>query len=695
MSQYGTISDIYIHNRRGVKKRKYSRSGCIECKRRKMKCDETQPVCRCCQRFNAVCKYPDNVKVATNGTTEHAQNPSDRPYSPLKHKKVHLQTHPETHSGTHSGTSPVPSLLNPSTQQESEAVKGVLEYANYLANDLSEYELLAQNWTLPELSPSNLDPTANGIYDPTFNLGFDESSYFQTLKNWNNNMSSNIAQNNYCSNSELITEVINLNNLTGTDLFYFKEITSTDMSFHLHPFATNIETNQAVHVFLQHAVTRKHLLYSLLALAATYSFTKNKKPIHDTNRKKFVLRSLELVKSEPMSYTDNDDARMKIEGLILTVLLLSTFFAEGGMIDSQNINNSWKEHLDKAKELLNRYNKLTELEPNRELTPGITLAKLWFFMYEWIVILNTDPRERQDNLHTFRESGSFNYSVNPLYHASLVKLGFLITNMPPVPEYNQFLGCTEDVVNAIDLFEFYLDEIRDTFKQTGTLGQISPSKISKLLSAIHDAECVTIMPGVTSDYKISITSCAHPEYDLPDKVTLPKSAYAVDKADDPVSYYSWYDYCQQVGLKYLYLKIFTTPGFLHLPKRHAMITNIVDDVFLTTFFIKRKPVRPGDTALVESDNYYLPVDLFDQKAIIFQLTFRCLCELSSTDDQFERLELFFNGLYVLGYGAATIPLERIAHGRKRAAELRKLSKDSKDVFDKTDYDYSIQDHPVY
>jgi hypothetical protein len=59
------------------------------------------------------------------------------------------------------------------------------------------------------------------------------------------------------------------------------------------------------------------------------------------------------------------------------------------------------------------------------------------------------------------------------------------------------------------------------------------------------------------------------------------------------------------------------------------------------------------------------------------------------------LELFFNGLYVLGYGAATIPLERIAHGRKRAAELRKLSKDSKDVFDKTDYDYSIQDHPVY
>lgn len=679
MSHYGTISDIYVHNRRGVKKRKYSRNGCIECKRRKMKCDETHPVCQCCQRFRTECRYPDHVvKTSSHNQLEHPEGTVDM--------QVHQRTPAIGPNPEKIGSDLAAGSAQGTTEQESEAVKGVLEYANFLANDLSEYEFPNMNWALPELGP------VDGPFDQPL---FDESSYFETLKNWNDNMNTDISHNNYTSNAELISEVISRNSLTGMDLFYFTEIASTEMSFHLHPFATNIETNEALYVFLQHAVTRKHLLYSLLALAATYSFTPSKKPIHDTNRKKYVLRALELVKTESMSYTDNEDARMKIEALILTVLLLSTFFAEGGMVESTQITNSWKVHLDKAKELLHRYNRLTELDGNRELTPGITLARLWFFMYEWIMILNTDPKVRLVDPHSFRELGSFSYGVNPLYHRLLAKIGFLIANLPPVPEYNEFLGCTEEAVHAIDLFEFYLDEICATYKQSGMLGQLSPDKIARLLGAIHEAESVTIMPGVKNDYRLAITSCVHPEYDLSDKVTLPQSAYAVDKADDPTSHYSWYDYCQQMNVKYLYLKVFTSPGFLHLPKRHAMITNIVDEICSTMFFVKRRPVRKGDKAVAETDNYYLSSGLFDHKAIIYQLSFRCLCELATTDDQFERLELFFLGLYKIGYGAALVPLERLALTRKRAEKLRELEKNSKEHIEQSDYNYSLQDHPVY
>lgn len=46
-----------------ILKRKYSRKGCLECKRRKIKCDEAQPVCGNCFRVKFPCVYP----LATRG----------------------------------------------------------------------------------------------------------------------------------------------------------------------------------------------------------------------------------------------------------------------------------------------------------------------------------------------------------------------------------------------------------------------------------------------------------------------------------------------------------------------------------------------------------------------------------------------------------------------------------------------------
>ncbi|QPG75433.1 hypothetical protein FOA43_002787 [Brettanomyces nanus] len=49
-------------SRKPTKKRKYSRSGCLECKRRKIKCDEKKPECWNCRRLNKVCTYENLVK---------------------------------------------------------------------------------------------------------------------------------------------------------------------------------------------------------------------------------------------------------------------------------------------------------------------------------------------------------------------------------------------------------------------------------------------------------------------------------------------------------------------------------------------------------------------------------------------------------------------------------------------------------
>ena len=53
-----TVKDKKGH----VVKRKYSRNGCTECKKRRMKCDETKPTCWQCARLNRDCVYISNPR---------------------------------------------------------------------------------------------------------------------------------------------------------------------------------------------------------------------------------------------------------------------------------------------------------------------------------------------------------------------------------------------------------------------------------------------------------------------------------------------------------------------------------------------------------------------------------------------------------------------------------------------------------
>ncbi|GME77808.1 unnamed protein product [Ambrosiozyma monospora] len=62
------------------KKRKYSKAGCKECKRRKIKCDEAKPLCWHCKRLGKVCIYlppkPRKKRIASSNPSN-ASNPSN------------------------------------------------------------------------------------------------------------------------------------------------------------------------------------------------------------------------------------------------------------------------------------------------------------------------------------------------------------------------------------------------------------------------------------------------------------------------------------------------------------------------------------------------------------------------------------------------------------------------------------------
>ncbi|ODQ82866.1 hypothetical protein BABINDRAFT_159363 [Babjeviella inositovora NRRL Y-12698] len=73
------------------KKRKYSRGGCKECKRRKMKCDETKPSCWQCSRLGKRCVYESHPgELPEKSLYADAQAyPSQPPY-PDYHSHTHI-----------------------------------------------------------------------------------------------------------------------------------------------------------------------------------------------------------------------------------------------------------------------------------------------------------------------------------------------------------------------------------------------------------------------------------------------------------------------------------------------------------------------------------------------------------------------------------------------------------------------------
>ncbi|KAI3602383.1 c6 transcription [Moniliophthora roreri] len=79
--------------KRFVKSHTKSRSGCLTCKQRRVKCDEVHPICGSCNRRNTDCVWPDSMKSADSPTSQseepslplvrQSHNPSPSPSSQL------------------------------------------------------------------------------------------------------------------------------------------------------------------------------------------------------------------------------------------------------------------------------------------------------------------------------------------------------------------------------------------------------------------------------------------------------------------------------------------------------------------------------------------------------------------------------------------------------------------------------------
>lgn len=790
-----------------IVKRRYSRAGCIECKRRKIKCDEVHPTCGNCQRVKFPCVYPTpnhgnkprrardikkdplptvpleqeplhhnhtnqppdlnllhpheldpNVSLHANTGGMPTPAPSLSANSALSHTNdgrngykglsVSQGGHPSNpYSGglsplpqinttnnnlntTHLVESPLPPMIRlPDVVQDDAQLdmllfENVLDDANTLVHGLASFDVLGGDSILQFSAQSTPDGSHLKPFhsDIILNESSNENHFFNEAelqdylrygtdvdrdpdgrKFWgsiNGQMREPLfhEQNKDPTNEELVERVNETYKLSSDELEYFRAVSCKELFLFIYPFAPTTKDNEIMHVLLEYLLMFKYLVYALIALGASCLFTITKNPKHDRNQKRSTAICMKLLVQAFTDLKNNEDSLRHIEGLILTVLILTTLFSDMSLVDANSVPVSWISHLNKARSLLIKY-KLVKQQAkiNKPDSPGITIAKLLFFLFDFISklgMLNSQiTRSSIRDIHLLVDDPHLEGHDGFVHQHILRKLGVLIPASTTHSGFNLFLTLTSEC----SLCLFKLLDVIAGMNESG-LKQASPEEVCEVLALLQRVSRQQIIPNLTPEdqFLIPRDHPAHPDFDdLSRKIFLPSSAYAKD-TDDPshIKYYSYCDVTQRSHFLVLNLRVFTSPGLLHLPRKHPMIKRLVEQTLKLMFFLKLKsdPCYDQNLVVAELENYWLSKSLFDFRAIMIQLPFRATVDLTDNEDDFEKLDLFFRGLVKFGGGSG---IEAVARARKNREAARMRKENEKTNGSKDDMEYLTVLFPIY
>lgn len=665
-----------------------------------MKCDEVHPKCGNCVRVDSECIYPD-------------------PYNRNRPRKKLAASSKTTRPDVISADRTLPSLTTSPQQTTSESplaqsegldllFANVFTDANTLVHGIADFGALEPAQTQPpmnNLKPFHLQIILNGNGD---NFSIDESeisSYLIDSAGWgstqqmwdqfDSQMSFPAEKLSGTSNNELFNKIVEIYNLNDLEKLYFSRVIQGKLLFFIFPFAPTVEDNAVMHVFLEYCTVFKYLVYAIIATSASMEFTVTKDAMHDRNQKKYLSICMRLLVAAFADLKSKVNSLWHIEGLILTVLLLTMMFCDMSFLDTDSVPVSWVSHLREARSLLVKYDSLKlQGHPQKIDSFGIVIAKMLFFSYEWISKLSRPmlevTREDLDELLELMGKAKFTGSANSEYAETLRHLQVILPPLATHTGFSLFISLTTEVMDAV--FEL-LKAVADANSRRAH--QTPVTALLHVMGIISKCSKQQIIPGavVSNKYFISKDNPGHPEYAGPDRLPYPMSVYGkdTDNLSGP-EYYSWADLCQQLHANFLYLKVLTTRGLLHMHRSLPVIRSIVREVIDGMFFVRPKssPMFTTELALAESKHFYLPKCLFDLRAIMIQLPYRMCIDLVDLDADFEKLELFFTGLLRLGSGNCVLAISRIQSKWKDAREQQSRPKTPH-----SDLEYLTEGFPTY
>lgn len=706
-----------------LKKRKYSRNGCIECKRRKTKCDEEKPQCSSCQRLQNPCVYPDKnapkkprkprgpnqgaVSALADGNYSKELGKIRESYS----KQTSETSETPERLDSNLSSAAVPNLhrdlgndllldnqhmgsiqqVQSSGNDTPDGFFNILNDANLLVSGLADFDVFDLNPSIMA-ADTGLKPFHSNIIlnRPAANPFFDENELSAYLDTNNTDMdglldvifrdNTNLVNTNgfippepqQQNNLDLIERIICQYGLKDAEERYFRSVAYSELVFYVNPFGWDYRSDRVMRVFLEYLYGFKYLLYALLALLSLLEYTKTLDRIHDRNQKKYTTICMRLLVLAFDGLKDSVHLLRNIEGLVLTVLTLTMTLADVTFVDTDHAAGLWVEHLNGARDLLTKYNKIKERDIHSAQSNGILVAKLLFYSYEFICRLGA-PLDQVDVNETILslllEEGPFGMTRSAETNAALHHLGIFFGS-PSLLGFNVYLACTADVVKAaLEVLKLVQYTRRC---EPGHYRQVPPAEVLRVMAMVEEALKQQIVPGIGPDFVIKRDLPAHPEYTGADKVALPPVAFGTDVGAGPDGsnvYYLFFDLAQQLQTYFIYMKLLGTPGLMCLPRHHPFLRAIIARVMEMLVFVRPKSdlnYRP-ENVVAESENYYLLKALFDYKAVMIQLVYRVVLHFTDDLDIFERLELFFEGLVKLCVGSAYVAV--LINKRNRNAEL--------------------------
>ncbi|KAH3901621.1 uncharacterized protein SCODWIG_00212 [Saccharomycodes ludwigii] len=513
------------NNNNSCLKRKHSKFGCVECKRRKIKCDETKPYCWQCSHLNKNCVYltleqqnflkkkkkiekkqrqklkaeaNDKLDFICNINKEEEEEEEEEEEKEGKEEKKYQTLEP-----------PYNDAINIETSNENDIKQSLLDSIIWDANQLTAD--LIQELLLSDIAIPQLDLT-------------------QTLQD--NSISDNCAPSTRWD--DIRAKLVFFN----SDLeLYYLEVFYHKISCWILPLVNSPDNNISNKLLFNEIIenakrpslrssysSSSYLRYAMIAMAAKYLFNITSLENHKIIKEKY-LKMCVLTLSAEFDSTSNTDNLIseKIRSLILCILLLA--------MDSSSNRIDWQVHLRGAKDIFFKYLKINSQTAGIQTLETLALSKSWFAAIEIVALLTTNYQGSNDSnaeLDEMLNVGSFSPNAEILY-----KMNLLTDN-----GYNVFLGVSTE----------YIEFSKNVIKFRGSKDQKDPYSDHFLLicSMVQSCRDFNLIPNnfgklIEQDYIKSFNECKNLD-----------SIYLQSIIRVKGEYYSFYDVVQQIHVEALF-----------------------------------------------------------------------------------------------------------------------------------------------
>lgn len=553
----------------GQVKRKYSRNGCVECKRRRIKCDETKPSCWQCARLNRECVYISNPKNKKRKAKSAKTDMDEQPETVTKAATVNQKSSQEFVHEIDSNVnitppSTVPSAAGPVVHGKNNIQSLELSKVSSVSN-MHGYDatLLIQN--LNDIVSMKLNDSFL-LNESLKDLQLPELDIPELLPQSTNPVSS-------VPISFLVNNVITFN----TKLSSFKlgkvhdkylKVFFNDCLDSIAPFFQSQE-NPLRDIILSFARNESYLLSATLAVGASIAHRKSKSLDDEKSYCAYLSHCLSLLGEQ---FQNEANVLNKIEPITFTVIMLAwdCIYA---------MNSQWRSHLKGVTDLFKKIN-------SGNSSKVMNVAKCWFKVMETFASVSTVLGG------SVTEDDDLDLIFDPYDYQYVDSLKFL-NIMTPLNEFNLLRGQKEDFDLVIKEVIKALTSIRQSERNymSEEEGIFTKNQDYLLWSSQSDTEKVKGSLSYFKIQKILVEIDKQLEYEFIDKSGIipaesqshPDKNNIDDNAIDIVLLrsgeriaISWYDISHQTQvLSFLLIVLLKLLG---IPKESITIQQVVQKI---------------------------------------------------------------------------------------------------------------------